>query len=88
VRVDLALMESTYGDRRHRDRAGTLREFGEILAQAKRDGGNVLIPAFAVGRSQDVAAALRDAFRGAGVRAEVPRPGLRLDLGRTVDGPA
>jgi len=54
VRVDLALMESTYGDRRHRDRADTLREFGEILAQAKRDGGNVLIPAFAVGRSQDL----------------------------------
>ena len=54
VRVDLALLESTYGDRRHRDRADTLREFGGILAQAKRDGGNVLIPAFAVGRSQDL----------------------------------
>ena len=54
LRADLVLMESTYGDRRHRDRADTLRELGGILAQAKRDGGNVLIPAFAVGRSQDL----------------------------------
>jgi metallo-beta-lactamase family protein len=52
--VDLALMESTYGDRRHRERAETLRELGGILAASRRDGGNVLIPAFAVGRSQDV----------------------------------
>ena len=52
--VDLALMESTYGDRRHRERADTLRELGDILAAAKRDGGNVLIPAFAVGRSLEL----------------------------------
>ena len=51
---DLVIMESTYGDRLHRDRAATLKEFGEILQQARADGGNVLIPAFAVGRSQDV----------------------------------
>jgi metallo-beta-lactamase family protein len=52
--VELAIMESTYGDHRHRERADTLRELGEILRGAGRDGGNVLIPAFAVGRSQDV----------------------------------
>jgi metallo-beta-lactamase family protein len=52
--VDLVLMESTYGDRLHRDRAATLDEFGRILRGAKRDGGNVLIPAFAVGRTQEI----------------------------------
>ena len=52
--VDLAIMESTYGDRLHRDRAATLEEFGGILREARRDGGNVLIPAFAVGRSQEL----------------------------------
>jgi metallo-beta-lactamase family protein len=52
--VDLAIMESTYGDRRHREREDTLRELAGILRAAGRDGGNVLIPAFAVGRSQDV----------------------------------
>ena len=54
VAVDLVVMESTYGERLHRDREATLREFGDILRGARADGGNVLIPAFAVGRSQDV----------------------------------
>ena len=48
--ADLVLMESTYGDRRHRGRDDTERELGAILAQAARDGGNILIPAFAIGR--------------------------------------
>jgi metallo-beta-lactamase family protein len=52
--ADLVLMESTYGSRLHRDRDATLVEFGEILQAARADAGNVLIPAFAVGRSQDV----------------------------------
>ncbi len=52
--ADAVLMETTYGDRLHRDRAATEQEFGEILAQASRDRGNVIIPAFAIGRSQDV----------------------------------
>jgi metallo-beta-lactamase family protein len=52
--ADLVLMESTYGDRRHRDRKATEMEFGEILDDAWRDHGNVIIPAFAIGRSQEV----------------------------------
>ena len=52
--ADLVLMESTYGDRNHRDRAETISELGGILERAWNDGGNVLIPAFAVGRSQEL----------------------------------
>jgi metallo-beta-lactamase family protein len=52
--ADLVLMESTYGDRRHREREQTLVEFGEILEACRGSGGNVLIPAFAVGRSQEL----------------------------------
>ena len=52
--ADLLLMESTYGDRNHKQRADTIIELGDILEQAWRDGGNVLIPAFAVGRSQEL----------------------------------
>lgn len=52
--ADLVLMESTYGDRNHRDRLDTIHELGEIFAQAWQEGGNVLIPAFAVGRSQEL----------------------------------
>jgi len=53
-RADLVLMESTYGDRLHRDRVETIRELGTILDTAWNEGGNVLIPAFAVGRSQEL----------------------------------
>ena len=47
-------MESTYGDRNHRDRAETVQELGEVLRQAWNEHGTVLIPAFAVGRSQEL----------------------------------
>lgn len=52
--ADCVLMESTYGDRNHRSRPETVRELAAILEQAWRDRGNVLIPAFAVGRSQEL----------------------------------
>ncbi|TXK60498.1 MBL fold metallo-hydrolase RNA specificity domain-containing protein [Alkalisalibacterium limincola] len=53
-RADRVILESTYGDRNHRSRANTELEFLEILEQAWESGGNVLIPAFAVGRTQEV----------------------------------
>jgi metallo-beta-lactamase family protein len=52
--ADVLLLESTYGDRDHRPMEATLREFEEILAAAAEDGGNVVIPAFAVGRTQEL----------------------------------
>ncbi len=52
--ADMVLMESTYGDRLHRNRGDTVREIGEVLDAAERTGGNVIIPAFAVGRSQEL----------------------------------
>lgn len=52
--ADLVLMESTYGDRPHRGRGETVTELGEILRDAWESGGNVLIPAFAVGRTQEI----------------------------------
>jgi metallo-beta-lactamase family protein len=52
--ADLVLMESTYANRLHRGREDTERELGGILAQAARDGGNVIVPAFAIGRSQEL----------------------------------
>ncbi len=45
-------MESTYGDRLHRSGEETYREVVEIVRQAEKARGNILIPAFAVGRTQ------------------------------------
>ena len=52
--ADLVLLESTYGDREHRSWDATLAELGEIFRAARRGQGNILIPAFAVGRSQEL----------------------------------
>lgn len=52
--ADLVLMESTYGNRLHRERADTILELQEILDDAWHSGGCVLIPAFAVGRTQEL----------------------------------
>jgi metallo-beta-lactamase family protein len=52
--ADLVFLESTYGDRDHRPREATLQEFHEVLTQAVWEGRKVLVPAFAIGRSQEV----------------------------------
>jgi len=52
--ADVLLLESTYGDRDHKALDNTLEELRETLAQAAASGGNVIIPAFAVGRTQDL----------------------------------
>ena len=57
---DVLLIESTYGDRLHKPTPDTLNELADILHQAYRDGGNVVIPAFALGRTQQILYRLRE----------------------------
>jgi len=52
--ADVVLMESTYGDREHKPMDETLQEFEDIIVQASENGGNILIPSFAVGRTQEI----------------------------------
>ncbi len=52
--ADVLLLESTYGDRDHKPLENTLEELRTALAEAAESGGNVIIPAFAVGRTQDL----------------------------------
>lgn len=51
---DLLVLESTYGDRLHEGRDQRLARLVEILAKALKDKGKVLIPAFALGRTQEI----------------------------------
>jgi metallo-beta-lactamase family protein len=53
-RADVLLVESTYGDRDHRGEEDTEVELRDILRETWQAGGNVMIPAFAVGRTQDL----------------------------------
>lgn len=57
--ADYLVMESTYGDRRHVRNGAPEEELAAIMLEAKRTGGNVIIPAFAVGRTQELIHFLR-----------------------------
>lgn len=52
--ADILLLESTYGNRDHKPLPDTLDELRSALEEAANSGGNVIIPAFAVGRTQDL----------------------------------
>ena len=52
--ADHVIVESTYGNRRHRDRQATIDEMGEIISEAAHHRGNLLIPAFSIGRTQEL----------------------------------
>jgi len=67
--VDVLLMESTYGDRLHPPYAEGERRLGELVGQTVAAGGKTLVPAFAVGRAQDIAYALHRLRDGGGIPA-------------------
>ena len=52
--ADLLLVESTYGDREHRPEEDSYAQLRAILKETWQSGGSVMIPAFAVGRTQDI----------------------------------
>lgn len=52
--ADALLVESTYADREHRDLQATLDELVEVVRETVAGGGNVVVPAFAVGRTQEI----------------------------------
>jgi metallo-beta-lactamase family protein len=54
IMADVVVMESTYGDRNHRVLHDTIDEFAAILDKARAQRGRVLIPAFAIGRTQQL----------------------------------
>ena len=51
---DLLILESTYGDRNHPDRSQRTEQLGTLLNNALSDKGKVFIPAFALGRTQEL----------------------------------
>ncbi|WP_193211568.1 MBL fold metallo-hydrolase RNA specificity domain-containing protein [Luteolibacter marinus] len=60
--VDFVLMESTYGGREHELPTGSIDAFGDVLNRAIRRGGKILIPAFAVERTQQLLYLLNQLF--------------------------
>lgn len=61
--ADILLVESTYGDRLHRSLAETEDEIVDAFARTRAAHGNLIIPAFAVGRTQEMLYMLADLIR-------------------------
>jgi metallo-beta-lactamase family protein len=61
--ADAVFMESTYGDRDHRPLADTAVRTREVVKQAVEAGGKILVPVFAVGRTQLLLYLLAGAFQ-------------------------
>lgn len=53
-RADRLVIETTYGDKVHEDRTQRRYRLKAVLEHALADGGTVLIPAFSIGRTQDI----------------------------------
>jgi metallo-beta-lactamase family protein len=70
-RADYLLLESTYGDRLHPD-ASPLEELARVVEQTVARKGTLLIPAFAVGRTQDVLYHLRSLQRSGRIPEGLP----------------
>ena len=58
-RADYVVMESTYGDRNHQEVWSYTSELAKVIDRTLGRGGNVVIPAFAVGRTQEILYFLR-----------------------------
>lgn len=53
-RADTVVLESTYGDRIHEDRRTRRSRLKAAIDHALKDGGTVMVPAFAIGRTQEL----------------------------------
>lgn len=69
--VDFLLMESTYGGREHGAAENSVESLAEVLERSLERGGKILIPAFAVERTQQLLVVLNEIFR-TGRLPEVP----------------
>lgn len=58
--ADILVLESTYGDKNHDDRRNRTQRLKKAIQRAFADGGTILIPAFSIGRTQELLYELED----------------------------
>ncbi len=74
-RADIVIMESTYGDREHREEGDVETKLAEAVNEAYDAGGNVVIPTFAIERAQELLFHLSQLLRA----KRIPRVPVFLD---------
>lgn len=85
-RADRLILESTYGDRNHESRKDRRKVLKRLIERALADKGAVLIPAFSIGRTQELLYELEDLIQS--YRRDLVRPDLMWDdLEIIVDSP-
>jgi metallo-beta-lactamase family protein len=67
--ADYVVMESTYGNRLHKSMEESITELAESIKVTFKRGGNVVIPSFAVGRTQDILSVLNKLVREGQLKA-------------------
>lgn len=73
--ADYMIMESTYGDKSHNDPAMAFDEFQKVVKRTIERGGKVIVPAFAVGRTQEIVYHLNQMM----YEGDVPRVPVYVD---------
>jgi metallo-beta-lactamase family protein len=73
--VDALVLESTYGNRVHPPQGETERELAAVVRETAARGGRILVPAFAVGRTQELVATLHDLVE----RGDIPLLPMYVD---------
>lgn len=73
-RADVLVLESTYGDRLHENRRNRRQHLKQVIEVAVRDQGTVLIPAFSMGRTQEILYELEAILHEAGCRSCIADP--------------
>lgn len=73
--TEVLLMECTYGDKPHKNIQDAYNEFREVVLHTVQRGGKVIIPAFAVGRTQEIVYCLNRMF----FEEELPRVPVFVD---------
>jgi metallo-beta-lactamase family protein len=74
-KADYLYVESTYGERNHKSIKKTIREFKKVILSTLQNKGNVLIPSFAIERTQEILCILRDMYEN----NELPKCKVYLD---------
>lgn len=59
-RADILVLESTYGDRLHADRSQRQQRLEAVIDRALKDRGTIMIPAFSLGRTQELLYEIED----------------------------
>jgi metallo-beta-lactamase family protein len=79
--IDSLIVEATYADRDHESFSEAERHLGEAVRRVAARGGKLLIPAFAVGRVQELVYSLHQLYRG----GEIPEIPIYVDSPLAVD---